>query len=120
MKLSREQLNEILARPGIAKANPALGAVASKVRKCDTAATLVRYKPRQPNRKGKLALIVTIIACRNRLCDSDNSGMGGCKAIRDAIAESLGIDDGSERIRFEYAQAHTAGAEGLIVKIEWL
>lgn len=98
----------------------AVGAVATRVGEQGQVAALVKDPPRQPRRKGGLAVVVTIIACRNRLCDDDNSGMGGGKALRDAIARSLAIDDGSPRIRFEYAQAHTTGTEGCIVKLEHL
>lgn len=65
-----------------------------------------------------MAVIVTIIVCRHTLCDDDNSGMGGTKALRDAIARSLAIDDGDPRIRFAYEQAVAVGPEGTIVMIQ--
>lgn len=39
--------------------------------------------------------------------DTDNLA-GGFKAIRDGIADALGIDDGAERLRFSYAQERGA------------
>lgn len=97
-----------------------LGSVAPQERKPSAKPALDGHKKRQPRRKGRLAIVVTLIACRRRLCDEDNSGMGGCKALRDAIAESLGVDDGSPCIRFQYSQVHTTGNEGTIVMIERL
>ena len=46
--------------------------------------------------------------------------MGATKALRDAIAASLGCDDGSERLHWQYSQVHTTGDEGCLVKIEQL
>ena len=99
---------------------PDLGGMGGQVRECDSTAALVRHQPRQPDRKGSVAVVISLIAFRHRVCDSDNSGMGGCKALRDAIAQTLGCDDGSERLRWQYAQCHTSGAEGTLVKIERL
>lgn len=97
-----------------------LGAVGGKERKRDSNATLVRHKSRQPRREGRVAVLVTIITCRNRLCDSDNSGMGGNKALRDAIADSLGADDGSPAIGWQFGQCLTHGEQGTIVLIQRL
>lgn len=75
-------------------------------------------KPR--NVKGStsgVALIVTLIACRHRILDCDNS-IAGFKALRDGIARTFGIDDGDPRIRWEYGQQQTNGHPGVIVKIE--
>lgn len=49
--------------------------------------------------------------------DSDNLA-GGLKYLRDAIAESLGLDDADRFIVWEYHQVETRGAEGVAVKIE--
>lgn len=65
------------------------------------------------------SVVVSLVCCRRRLLDDDNLS-GGCKALRDAIAASLGIDDGDKRIRFEYHQVITTGRPGVIVKIEVL
>lgn len=95
-----------------------VGAMGGQERKRDSHAALVRHKPRQPRREGRVAVLVTIIACRNRLCDSDNSGMGGNKALRDSIADSLGADDGSPAIAWQYGQVQTSGEQGTIVLIQ--
>lgn len=93
----------------------AVGAVVGEPRAPDA----LEQSPRpQRQRKSRLAIIVTIIVCRRRLMDDDNSQAGGVKALRDAIAASLGIDDGDKRIRFQYAQAQTVGEQGCIAKIE--
>lgn len=38
--------------------------------------------------------------------------------MRDAVAAWLGIDDGDPRVRWEYGQVETRGAQGVLVKIE--
>ncbi len=48
-------------------------------------------------------LVVTITRIAPRRLDDDNA-IGGCKAVRDAIAEWLGIDDGSEQVAWRYGQ----------------
>jgi hypothetical protein len=54
-------------------------------------------------KKGVVRCVVQIVSYRTRELDDDNC-TGGSKAMRDAIAESLGIDDGDRRIRFEVSQ----------------
>lgn len=66
-----------------------------------------------------MVVIVHLHAIRRRLLDDDNA-TAACKPLRDAIAESLGIDDGDSRIRWEYSQSETKGEQGVIVKIETL
>lgn len=95
-----------------------LGAVGPTVREPSAPNALVQGSRPQRSRESRLEIIVTIIVCRRRLMDDDNSQSGGVKALRDAIAASLGIDDGDKRIRFQYAQAQTVGEQGCIVKIE--
>jgi hypothetical protein len=62
---------------------------------------------------------VTFVTFRKRLLDSDNA-VGAIKPLRDSVAMHLDIDDGSERIKWEYHQVETKGKEGCIVKIEML
>ena len=99
---------------------PPVGAVVSNQREPGAQPALERNPKTQPRRKGRLAVCITIIAFRRRLLDSDNSAMGATKALRDAIAASLGCDDGSERLHWQYSQVHTTGDEGCLVKIEQL
>lgn len=49
-------------------------------------------------------LLTRVRTQRSRALDDDNL-RGSLKAVRDGVAQVLGIDDGSDRIRFEYAQA---------------
>ena len=51
------------------------------------------------------------------MLDDDNS-TASLKWARDAIANSLRIDDGDKRIVFETHQIETKGCEGVMVKIE--
>ena len=62
-------------------------------------------------------LVVSLIGLRRRTLDDDNFN-GACKHLRDAIAASLGIDDGDPRIRWQYQQLQTTGREGVLVHIE--
>ena len=41
--------------------------------------------------------------CRRKLLDSDNA-QSGAKWIRDQVCRTIGIDDGSPLIEFEYHQ----------------
>lgn len=77
--------------------------------------------PRAQRKKGKgiVACVVTLIAVRRRESDDDNN-IASLKPLRDAIADTLGIDDGDGRLRWEYGQTESRGAEGVIVKIELL
>lgn len=77
--------------------------------------------PHQKRKKGKgcVEVIVTIIAFCRREADDDNN-IASLKGIRDAISESIGIDDGDGRIKFQYSQSETRGKVGIAVKIELL
>lgn len=107
----------------VRKLNPhlfGLGAVATPVRESNSKDALVESPRPQRKRKGCVEVIVTICACRPGCLDDDSLTGGGTKALRDAIAESLGYDDGDARIRFEYGQCQVVGKQGCIVKIERL
>lgn len=62
-------------------------------------------------------LVVSLIGLRRCILDDDNFN-GACKHLRDAIAASLGIDDGDKRIVWQYQQLATKGREGVLVNIE--
>lgn len=67
-----------------------------------------------------LELCVEFCVYLRRRMDSDNL-IGSLKPLRDAIAQSIGIDDGDPRIRWEYAQAqvkHTQGVSVIITVLE--
>ena len=69
--------------------------------------------------KGSVAIVVSLISCRRRELDDDGN-VAALKPLRDAIAESLGLDDADKRIRFEYGQLETRTEQGVIVKISRL
>lgn len=75
-----------------------------------------RTKPRNRVRKVDAGIRVTLIAVRQKRLDDDNLA-GGFKALRDAIAESLGIDDGDDRIEWVYRQQVGPKPHGTIVTI---
>lgn len=68
--------------------------------------------------QGPRRVVVSIVSFRRIRLDDDNL-VGGCKALRDAIAKSLGLDDGDKRIWWEYSQHIGDGQRGTLVKIEW-
>jgi hypothetical protein len=64
-------------------------------------------------------VVISFVCFRTRTCDDDNLQFG-CKWLRDAIATSLGIDDGDKRLRWQYQQLKTDGPEGVTVTIQIL
>jgi hypothetical protein len=48
-------------------------------------------------------VVVTITRVSPRLLDDDNL-RGALKAVRDGIADALGVDDRDERVRWRYRQ----------------
>jgi hypothetical protein len=97
-----------------------LGAVGAKVNRQPPGALVGRQTP-QPSRPARLVagaeVTVTLTAYLARRVDLDNLA-GALKPLQDAVAGWLGIDDGDERLRWEYGQVETRGAEGVTVKIE--
>lgn len=53
--------------------------------------------------KVEVPCTILLTRCGPRKMDDDNL-RGACKAVRDGISEKLGIDDGSDAVRWEYAQ----------------
>lgn len=67
--------------------------------------------------RGPVLVWVGIIRVSARELDDDNL-RSAYKGFRDAIAASLGFDDGDKRIRFSYSQHVSQGRQGTIVMIE--
>jgi len=86
----------------------ALGKTKGRKRMVKVARQRARRKP---------FLRVGIITCRNHATDSDNA-IGGCKQIRDHIAEFFGLTDADSEIVWYYAQIVWPGKAGTIVVIE--
>lgn len=116
MNLTREQLAELLKRPGIQRANPGLGAVVPAKREPNPQPALDRDVPPEQSRSPRLEICVTLIACRRKRLDGDNL-QGGFKHLRDEIARTLGLDDGDDGLRWEYGQVEVVGQTGTIVRI---
>lgn len=98
---------------------PPLGGLAPGQPQQSQVSPLERLIQKRQKGKGGVEVVVTLIACRRRELDDDGN-VASQKPLRDAIAASLGIDDGDKRIRFEYAQSETRAETGVIVKIEIL
>lgn len=63
-----------------------------------------------------LPLLITFTRYGKRKLDSDNLA-ASFKACRDGVADALGIDDGDERLTWEYQQAK-AGEYSIKIQIE--
>jgi hypothetical protein len=68
---------------------------------------------------GKGLVLVRVGIIRVSAGELDDDGLVSCyKHFRDAIADSLGFDDGDKRIKFSYGQLVSQGRPGTIVRIE--
>lgn len=72
----------------------------------------------RPERKSRLAVVITFIRCGIKELDGDNL-QAAFKGMRDAVARSLGVDDRDRRIRWQYQQCVGLGRNGTIVKLDW-
>jgi hypothetical protein len=57
-----------------------------------------------------LPIVVTLTRVAPRMLDGDNL-QGGFKAVRDGVADWLGLDDNDKRIEWRYAQRRGAAKE---------
>lgn len=65
----------------------------------------------------RLPVLVTLTRIGPRTLDGDNL-QGACKAVRDGVADALGVDDGGEQVTFEYRQEKRGAREyGVIVEV---
>lgn len=80
-------------------------------------ATCLKYlgcKPKDAPLPGDFAITLTrIMVGRQRPYDGDNL-QNALKAVRDGIAEYLGIDDGSDRLAWRYGQEKGDGVRGWV------
>ena len=67
--------------------------------------------------EGCVEVCITFITLRARQLDSDNN-VASIKPLRDAVCDSLGVDDADPRLTFNYHQIKTSGREGVIVHLE--
>lgn len=61
------------------------------------------YKWREYRPKVELPAVITFTRYSCNVLDSDNLA-GAFKGVRDQLAKEIGIDDGSDQLRFEYRQ----------------
>jgi len=79
-----------------------------------TRLALKKYKPTWYPVKGKLRITITRIGVRK--LDDDNLARSN-KAIRDGVADALGVDDGDDRLEWKYAQKR-GGVREYFVEVE--
>lgn len=96
-----------------------LGSVAMPQREQSTPKTLDGQPHRHRKRPHRTCAVISLISFRRRELDGDNL-VAGFKPLRDALADTLGINDADPRIRWQYGQCETRGETGTIVKIERL
>lgn len=112
MRWTQEQYNDY-----IAKRLPVVASMDSAKREPNPKSALEQNPEARERRKNDIRICVTLIACRHRLLDDDNS-IAGFKGLRDEISRSFGLDDADVRIRFEYGQVRATASEGTIIQIE--
>lgn len=100
-----------------------LGGLRPAVPESNSPSALDRPAPRKKGRRESLedrspTFRVSLVVGRDRLLDSDNL-VGSLKGLRDAIAETLGLDDADKFIDWKYGQFRT-DQQGVLVKIEQL
>ena len=109
------------------KSNHAVGAGARKIDAEPTGALGSKKEADRPRKSGgtkstrrKRAAewIVSLTCYVPRYFDSDNA-TAATKAIRDELADWLGVDDGDHRIMWEVDQCLTRGTPGVCVKIQY-
>lgn len=61
-----------------------------------------------------LPLVVTLTRIAPRKLDDDNL-RGALKAVRDGVADALGVDDGDDRVTWLYSQRKGAVRENAVV-----
>jgi len=103
----------------LAKAHAqSMGRVADTKPKPNQVRALDRKPSARKGRKRGVVIVVSFIPYVSRPVDSDNFGSGPIKPLRDAVADSLKIDDGDSRIKWEYHEPIvTRGACGVQVLI---
>ncbi len=94
-----------------------LGKVETHKPKPAAVAALVKdSRPAQAGKEGMGYRITFVVVRKRSLLDSDNL-QGALKPLRDAVAYSLGIDDGDPRIEWEYHQIKSTQPEGVTVMV---
>jgi hypothetical protein len=67
----------------------------------------IEWKQAMKGRAVSLPCVVTLTRIASRLLDDDNL-RSAFKGVRDCVAALVGVDDGSDLIRFEYKQERRA------------
>jgi hypothetical protein len=110
---------ELQCSEAVRKLNPhlSLGGLEKPFAQSDLACALECDS--KARKAGPPRMVISLVSYRSRLLDSDNL-QGGLKPLRDAIAESLGFDDGDSAVRWEYGQVETQAEQGTAVRIQVL
>lgn len=114
MGIPLEKLSEKLRRRIIADNPDVFRPVEAKIAQPDQRGE--GQNPQLETGPRRLAYRVSLVVLSRRAMDAHDNLPFSPKPLADAIAESLGLDDA--KIEWEYAQAKTSGAQGVVVKIE--
>lgn len=77
-----------------------------------------RSKRHRPVEAQGPVVVVTMLALLRREFDAHDNLRAALKPLVDAIAGSLGVPDNDRRVRWQYAQARTAGEPRVVVTVE--
>lgn len=120
MKILPQNVKLLIISKDVRRLNPEIfgpvGGIQTSQPKPTTSQALESRPPKHKKGKGGMVAIVTLVAFRRRILDGDNN-VGSFKALRDAIAATLLVDDGDPRIKWEYDQVETKSNEGVVVKM---
>lgn len=116
---NEQQLQEILQRPGMQKANPGVAPGLPDPKRKHHERSQIQDLQLEKSPEG-VGCCVTIISLRKRRVDAHDNLRTGGKALVDAITRSLGFhSDDNPRLTWEYAQA-ISDQPGTIVRIAWV
>lgn len=119
--MTREQLKAKFphASEAFITANASVGGLGTPKLQHNPRPPLGHSSKKQKGGKRGLVAVITIIKCGPGCADDDNIGTGA-KPLRDAIATSLGVDDGDKRLRWQYRGLDSSGPTGTLVIIQRL
>lgn len=117
--MDADQLRKLFPRASAAflAANADLGALPAARPEPDPIPALDQGPKARRSRQRRLAVVVTLVSFRRGRLDPDSLA-ASTKAIQDAVAASLGVDDGDPRLRWQYEQVRTEGRTGVLVIVE--
>lgn len=113
---NRRLLEDAIIRHGPRADVLSVGLMAKPITQPDAAGALVEGVQKRQGRPDRVDLRVALVRFGEKQLDDDNL-KAGFKPLRDAIAASLGVDDGDKRIEWITTQCTGTGVRGTLVLI---